>query len=438
MAAMTPTMLENDPRVVWRPDAKGVAFRLLAFGVIALFLVGLPLWLDARGIPQFINVVSRMYTFGVIALSMNILIGYAGQVSLGHQAFVGVGSFVSGFLITESGLPWSFAALGAIVIGALTALLLGAISLRVKGLFFALVTVAYGLFAENSVFKIEALTGGGAGQPAARPAWATGDIEYAYVCLAGLLLAWVFDWRFTSSRAGRAVQALRDDERVAASWGIDVTRHKLLAFSLSGAVAGLGGAQFASIEQIVSPVSFDFTLALTIVLMTVVGGVGSRPGVVIGGFVFASLATLLDAAHIAWGEDPITCVTAPPRTIQIILGLVVIAPVLERFVHWLRGARKTPGQMVGWTVGVGAALASGGYLLVTAISNNYCIWKTIDFRFVSLIGAVLLLATLIQFPGGIAQQFEPIFNWLSFRKFGHDENAAVGGGAAGGSMGARP
>lgn len=439
MTATTQQTLTN-PREIWRPSARGYAGRVVAFVVIAVVLLGLPPWLESRELGQFINVVSRMFTFGVIALSMNVLIGYTGQVSLGHQAFVGVGAFVSGYLLTEQEAPWLFAVVGAIIIGALTALLLGSISLRVKGLFFALVTVAYGLFAENSVFKIEALTGGGAGQFASRPAFATSDISYAYVCFAGLLIAWLFDWRLTSSRAGRAIQALRDDERVAASWGIDVRRHKLLAFSISGALAGLAGAQFASIEQVISPVSFDFTLALTIVLMTVVGGVGSRPGVVIGGFVFATLATLLDAAHEAWGaEAAIHCLSAPPRVIQGIVALAVIAPVAERLVHFVKQPRKRVGQIIGWFIGAVVGFGIGGALMMSAIFNGYCMWETIDFRFVSLIGAILLLATLIQFPGGIAEQFGPVFNWLSFKRFHtSDGSGGAGGGAAGGSMGDRP
>ena len=162
---MTSTPLD-DPRAVWRPSTAGYAGRAAAFVVLAIIALGLLLWLESQEIPEFINVVSRMYTYGVIALSMNILIGYAGQVSLGHQAFVGVGAFVSAYMLTKQELPWLFAAVAAIVIGALTSMLLGAIALRVRGLFFALVTVAYGLFAESSVFQITQLTGGGGGQPA--------------------------------------------------------------------------------------------------------------------------------------------------------------------------------------------------------------------------------------------------------------------------------
>jgi branched-chain amino acid transport system permease protein len=429
--AATASVTLTDPRVRWRPGTAGIAARVAVLAVLAGGLVVLP-----HLIPDvLVNVYSKAMVFGIVALSMNVLIGYAGQVSLGHQAFVGVGAFTSAYFLEKAALPWLAAVLGAVVIGALIALGLGAVALRVKGLYFALVTIAYGLFVERTLFNITALTGGGAGASAPRPAFASGDIVYGYVTLAFLILTWAFDWRLTASKAGRAIQALRDDERVAASWGINVRGYKLLAFMLSGGMAGLAGALFASIEQIVSPITFGFTLALTFVLMTVVGGVRSRPGVVIGGFVFAVLPTLLDSAHKAWGEGETVCATAPPNAVQLVIGLVVAGAVVERVVHAFK--HGSTGAKVGWVVGgtpvVFAALVPlglGGFL------GGYCLWGTIDALWEPLIGTVLLLFTLIQFPGGIAEQFGPLFRWLSFRPFAQPRADAVGAGATERSAGA--
>jgi branched-chain amino acid transport system permease protein len=274
---MTATTLESatagvaDPRVRWRPGKVGTGARLAVFAVAFAAALWLP-----HVLPEP-TVYMRAMAFGVIALSMNVLIGYAGQVSLGHQAFVGVGAFTAGYFLDRLVLPWVIAMVLAVVLGALISLGLGAVALRVRGLYFALVTIAYGIFIERTVFNITSITGGGGGMPAPRPAFAQGSVAYAYVLLGLLILAWLIDWRLTATKGGRAIQALRDDERVAASWGIDVRAHKLLAFSISGGMAALGGAMFASIEQIVSPITFGFGLGLTFVLMTVVGGVGSRP-----------------------------------------------------------------------------------------------------------------------------------------------------------------
>lgn len=355
-------MEEADPRVVWRPSKAGMIARLSVIAGLLLLLIAVPYLVPDTQV----NVVSKAAVFAMVGLSMNMLMGYTGQVSLGHAAFVGVGAFASGYALTEAQLPYPFAVVLATAIGAGSAALLGGIALRVRGLYLALVTIAYGLFAQEVIFNIRAITRGGAGMPAERPGFALGDVSYAYLVFAVLAVVWLFDWRLTASKAGRAIQALRDDERVAASWGINVTSYKLLAFVLSGSIAGLAGAMFAGIEQIVSPTSFGFTTSLTFVLMAVVGGLGSRPGVVMGSVVFAVLPTVLEAAHASWS--------------------------------W-------------WPFGA--------------------LWEP-------LIGAVLLLATLIFFPGGIAQQNEHLFRWLSFKRFHEPKSATVGGGSAGGGMGSRP
>ena len=331
----------SDPRVRWRPGRVGMIARLAVLAALLLLVLAAPHLVPATQV----NIVTKAVVYAMVALSMNVLMGYVGQVSLGHQAFVGVGAFAAGYFLTEAGLPWAFAIALSIVVGGLQALLLGAIALRIRGFYFAIVTIAYGLFAQEVLFNIRAITRGGAGMPAARPGFATGDIPYAYLCMAFLALVWLFDWRLTASKAGRAIEALRDDPRVAASWGINVKGFTLLAFVISGAIAGLAGGLLASIEQIVVSTTFSFTLALLFVLMTVVGGLRSRPGVVQGGIVFASLGALLDSAHSAWS--------------------------------W-------------WPFGV--------------------LWEP-------WIGAALLIVTLIQFPGGIAEQQAHLLRWLSFKPF---------------------
>lgn len=245
----------------------------------------------------FLNVLSRAILFGIVGLSINVLIGYTGQVSLGHAAFVGIGAFGAGYAQSEMALPFPLALVFAGLTGGVAAVALGGVALRVRGLYLALVTLAYGIFAQEVIFNIRSLTGGGAGMPAPRPGFASGNAAYAYLCLGLLGVAIAFDRRLTGSRAGRAIQALRDDERVAASWGVNVTAYKLLGFVISGAIAGIAGGLLASVEQIVAPLDFAFTLSLTFLLMAVIGGVGSRAGAVSAGVFVAALPTLLDAGN---------------------------------------------------------------------------------------------------------------------------------------------
>lgn len=337
----------SDPRRRWWPSTPGVGARLGVMALLALVVLWIP-----HAIPgTLVNVVARAAVFAIVALSMNVLMGYAGQISLGHQAFVGVGAFTAAWFLSEADMPYAVSLVASVATGAGSALILGAVALRVRGLYLALVTIAYGFFAQEVIFNIRGLTGGGAGLRAPRPGVFDGDIAYVYFCVAVLLVVAVLDWRLTSTKAGRAIQALRDDERVAASWGINVTAFKLLAFVISGSIAGLAGALFAGIEQVVTPVDFSFTLALTFVLMTVVGGLGVRSGVIQGGIFFAVLPTLLDKAHANWHFFP---------------------------------------------------------------------FSTLDALWEPLIGAVLLILTLVLYPGGIAQQQEHLRRWLSFGPFRAD------------------
>jgi branched-chain amino acid transport system permease protein len=319
----------------------GRTVRLVALaGILAVVLL-LP-----QVVPDiYMNIVSRAAVYGIVALSMNVLVGYTGQASLGHAAFLGLGAFASGYALTEMGMPFGAAMVVAALCGMAAALVLGGVALRVTGLYLALVTIAFGLFAQETLFNIRFLTGGGAGQPAARPSMFESDLRYAYFCIAMLGLALLFDWRLTSTRPGRAIQALRDEERVAASWGIDVTGHKLLSFVISGGMAGVAGALFASIEQIVSKEDFGLSLSITFLLMTVVGGAGHRAGVVQGGVLFAVLPTLLDRAHENFHVFPFTALKA---TWEPAIGAILLLLTLTMFpggiaqqqwplLRWLRG-----------------------------------------------------------------------------------------------------
>ena len=459
-AVLTPesdTHPVDDPRRPWRPSPGGIAARITVLALLVLAVVVAPLVVP----PVQVDLVTNAFVFGIVALSMNILLGYVGSVSLGHQAFVGMGAYTAGYILTDMQLPWLVAVGGAIVLGAAQAALIGAVALRVQGFFFAIVTLAYGLFAKDVLFNITAITGGGAGQRAARPAFTeapegytgaiTGDVRYAWLVLGFLVLVWLLDWRLTSSRGGRAIQALRDDPRVAASWGINVNGFTLLAFALSGAIAGLAGALQASTFQFISAESYTLTTALLFVLMTTVGGVGSRPGVVLGGFVFAGIGPVLTAMNdtVGWGSGEEAfgdqaaieaCSSGGAQVTAVILGLVLVGAGLEaaRHLTFHRG-----NSVLKRTIGAVALLAllylgglvalGGGFDAV----GGYCVFTSITPLLEPVIGVVLLLVTLIQFPGGIAEQLEAPLRWLSFGRFteqrGHTSEPVAAGDSSTGS-----
>jgi branched-chain amino acid transport system permease protein len=304
--------------------------------------------------------------YAIIGLSVNIVTGHAGQISLGHQAFVGIGAFIAAFVVSKIGgfpvdpltglvtapqqIPtpdfW-FGITAAGLTGMVAAVLLGLVALRIRGLYLALITLAFGLMAETTIFNWRDFTGGGAGAAAPRPAAFVSNQAYAYVCLLILGLFLLVDWRLVRSRAGRAMVAFRNDERVAATMGINVTRYKLLAFGVAGFLAGVAGALFGHWNQAVQALDFELRTALVWVLMAVVGGLGSRAGVVIGSAFFAVFPLYLSAQ-------------AGGATITI------------------------PGI---------------GEVLIQTLSP--------------LIGALLLLLTITLYPGGIGQQILPLRRWMA-------------------------
>ena len=353
----------------FRPSAAGWAARYAFAAALVVFIFLLPVIVPDESAA---NLVVTAAIFSCVALSMNVLTGYLGQLSLGHQAFFGIGAFVAATVVTTHQMPFIFGVLAGGLSGAVAAIILGGVALRIRGLYLAIVTLAYGLLAENSLFLIRGLTGGGAGLPADRPAMFQTNARFAYICLALLALLFAFDWRLMKSKAGRAILAIRDDEKVAASFGINITGYKLLAFVLSGIYAGLAGSLFAFQLGNVVASPFNLTLALTFVLMAVVGGLGNRVGVVIGGAFFATIETILELVH----------------------EYLIILPA-----SW-----------------VGIELGHG-----------------LDPTLAPVIGAALLVITLIQFPGGIGQQIAPIQNWVKGDRFdlhAQKDASAVKGGAS--------
>lgn len=301
--------------------------------------------------------------YAIVGLSLNIIIGYTGQLSLGHQGFVGIGSFTAAYALTVQGVPFAVTFVLAGLMAAVFALVLGLVALRITGLYLALITLVFGLTLEASLFEVPEFTNQGAGQQADRPAWLLDDGNFYLFCLAFLAVAVLLDYRLLKSKTGRALLALKENERVAEAFGINVTAFKLIAFTISGALAGVAGALLAFRLGIVTGSIFGFFLALTFVLMTVVGGLGNRLGVILGSTLFAVLDFLLS-------QTPV-------------------------------GLLETGFIFLGELIGLGEA--------------------TLRQYIVQFLGAFLLLLTLVQFPGGIAQQNKAFFDWLGGKPFNpHD------------------
>ena len=338
-----PIVVEAAPR--FRPSIAGWLARAVVLVAVAAVVLLVPATASNVDVLRY----SQAVIYAIIGLSLNVLLGYTGQISLGHQAFVGIGAFTSAYMVTVHGQPFIAAVGMAMVVGGLQALFLGAVSLRITGLYFALVTLAYGTMAEESLFNIQSLTGGSAGQPAPKPAGFTTDLRYYYLCLAFLgAVIWV-DWRLMKTKGGRALSAIRENPRVAATFGTDVKIYTLMAFVVAGVFAGLGGALLAHNDTFVVRDLFNFQLALVFVIMTVVGGLRNRAGVVIGSAFFALVGHFFEKLF-HHGLDLPWLKVLPKEYAPIVIGPMLLLFTLTRhpggigqqvrpLQRWLRGGR---------------------------------------------------------------------------------------------------
>ena len=270
-----------------------------------VFLASIPLWL---GNPYILHVLVITGIFIVAAISLNLLLGYAGQLSLGHVAFFGIGAYASalvslGFDVSFFSLkpkPVWVAMLAGIVAAGLCGWVIGRLAFKVRGAYFVIVSISFVEVVHLVAVNWVELTQG----PMALnniPPLTLGSLtlwkkpENYWLVLAEIVVCYVLVKRIVRSKAGRAMIALRENEPLATSVGVDVTRTLVLAAVVSAAMAGLAGALYAHYIRIVDPDVFLFIYTVTMVIMVVTGGKGTLAGPVVGGLVFGLMPEALRA-----------------------------------------------------------------------------------------------------------------------------------------------
>lgn len=279
-------------RIIKLPDRLKRA--TILFGLA--FLLVLP-WL-LGGQPYVFRTVIIISLYIVLALSLNFVIGFAGQLSMGHAAFYGIGAYVTALLTVEAKLSFWPAMLASAVVAALFGFLLGIPTLRLKGDYLAITTIGFGELVRLVLINWVDVTRGPAGIPGVPSPGILGrqinsNAGYYYIILAIMALTVVVSNRLLNSRLGRGLIAIRDDETAAVAMGINPTNLKIMAFVLGAAIAGLAGSFFASYIHYVNPDNFTYVESVAILCMVVLGGTGSIPGVVAGAIILAALPEFL-------------------------------------------------------------------------------------------------------------------------------------------------
>ncbi|MEA2102989.1 MAG: branched-chain amino acid ABC transporter permease [Thermodesulfobacteriota bacterium] len=247
--------------------------------------------------PYFLYVVNIMGITAIAAMGLNILIGFTGQISLGHGAFFGVGAYAGAILATRLGFPFLLAVPAAGLVTALVGMVFGIPSGRLKGMYLTIATLAGQFIIEYILVHWESLTQGTMGitLPAASIfGWDIssdrGFFYVIYACLIGITLMTVNIMR---TRFGRAFIAIRDNDRAAEGMGIPIFAYKLLSFAISSFYAGIAGAIWAYYMMSITTEPFTLFLSVEYIAMVIIGGMGSIPGAIFGAVFITGLNEIL-------------------------------------------------------------------------------------------------------------------------------------------------
>jgi branched-chain amino acid transport system permease protein len=293
------------------------------YGALLLALLLAP-WL----LPEYwLAQLTFVLIYSVVGLGLMLLAGFTGQFSLGHAAFVGVGAYTQAAL-TGAGVPFPLAIVAAAVAAALVGVIVGLPALRLKGIYLGIATLAFGFIVEEVFARWESVTGGNAGIHIKAPnvfGWKLDSAEGFYgLCLVITVAATLAILNLLRSPTGRAFVAIRDSEVSAQSMGIHLARFKTLSFAISAALAGVGGALYAHKLQFISPDQFGVLQSIDLLLMVVIGGLGSVHGAFLGAIF---LITMPQAISLMKDVLPAAIGQAPGLQ-GLVYGLVLIAFVL--------------------------------------------------------------------------------------------------------------
>lgn len=292
---------------------------LSVLGLVLLLVF--PLVAPALNLDFYVSFVRRVLIFALAATSLNFILGYGGMVALGHAAFFGAGAYVVAILsvqgIAQALIAWP----AAMIVAGVLACVIGAISLRTRGVYFIMITLA---FAQMVFYLFISLRqyGGEDGINLSGPTVLPGlnladDRTFYYVVLVLVLIClWGLN-RLIQARFGQALQGIRENEARMEALGYPVFRIKLLAFVIAGVMAGLAGALLASHNQFVSPSLMHWTASANLIIMVIVGGIGLRYGGLVGAAVMLWLEEVLrlytDYWHLPLGVLLLVIVLFAPR-----------------------------------------------------------------------------------------------------------------------------
>jgi branched-chain amino acid transport system permease protein len=275
----------------YRQDIKLFRHRgyVWSYGVLILVTLLAPLILTDFQVGEL----SQTMIFAIAGVGLMLLVGFTGQVSLGHAAFLGVGAYIQAWMISH-GVPFVFSIIISGVLTGVIGIILAVPMLRMTGIYLAIGTLALSVVIEQVLKSWKTVTGGFDGLPVKAASifgyeFTTGKTDFYYLCWFVLLLVILLGINLLRSPTGRAMVAVRDSEVSARSMGVNVSRTKIIAFGVSAAITGVAGAMYAHSAEHLAPDGFGIILSIQLLLMIVIGGLGSLQGAVLGALVVVLL-----------------------------------------------------------------------------------------------------------------------------------------------------
>jgi branched-chain amino acid transport system permease protein len=304
---------------------------------LAAVAVAFPFVMLAIDEPFYISVASRIFVYAIAATSLNLVLGYGGLVSFGHAAFFGIGAYTVGVLIAE-GVPSGWIGLpAAMALAAVVAAAIGAVSLRTRGVYFIMITLAFAQMLFYLANSVKAYGGDEGLNIRVRSHFVPGldlkdDTTFYFVVLGCLAATLLLVWRIMRSRFGRVVLAMRDDDLRAEAVGYPTFRYKLVLFVIGAALGGLAGALMVNQQNYVNPNLLHWTQSGTLMVMVILGGVGTLWGGVVGAAALLLLEEVVSAWTIHWQF----------WVGWVLLGIVLFAPrgLVGLLSRWRGGGRR--------------------------------------------------------------------------------------------------
>ena len=292
------------------------------YGLLGLALLAAPWWAGEYAMSQlhFIGI------YSIVGFGLMMLVGFTGQISLGHAAFLAVGAYTEA-LLQGAGVPFVISISCAALFSAALGVIVGLPALRLKGIYLAIATLAFNVIIEEITARWESLTGGNGGKhvkPIEMFGWSLdSDAAFYYVCLTLAVLSCLACINLLRSPTGRAFVAVRDSEISASCMGVNLARAKTLSFAFSAALTGIGGALYAHKIAFISPEQFTLFVSIELVTMVIIGGVGFLHGAVLG----AAFIIVLPQA-ISLAKDYLPAGFAGSGLQGIVFGVVLVALII--------------------------------------------------------------------------------------------------------------